>query len=84
VAVLSDLPTPLHTLAERVPDSAGRQVEIRQPGQMRLKPGGRAMAFTAVQQLAVDRVAFSWKARFRSSAGSSSASSMTTTEAQES
>jgi hypothetical protein len=35
-----------------------------QRGEMWLRPGGRAMAFTAVQHLAVDRVAFSWKARF--------------------
>jgi hypothetical protein len=28
------------------------------------KPGGRAMRFSAVQRFAVDRVAFSWRARF--------------------
>lgn len=31
---------------------------------MRLKPGARAKSFTAVQHLTVDRIAFSWKARF--------------------
>lgn len=31
---------------------------------MWLKPGGRALRFTAVQHVAVDRVAFSWRARF--------------------
>jgi hypothetical protein len=46
---------------QRVP----RQVRIRQDGQMRLKPGARARTFTATQQYAVERVAFSWDARFR-------------------
>ena len=32
---------------------------------MWLKPGGRAMPFTATQSFAVDRVAFAWQARFR-------------------
>lgn len=31
---------------------------------MWLKPGARAMSFTAIQHLAVERVAFSWRARF--------------------
>ncbi len=31
---------------------------------MRLRPGGRAMRFSAVEELAVDRIAFSWRARF--------------------
>jgi hypothetical protein len=41
-----------------------QQVRIRQEGQMWQKPGGRAMRFSAVQRFAVDRVAFSWRARF--------------------
>lgn len=41
-----------------------RQVRITQKGQMRQKPGGRAMRFTAVQHFAVERIAFSWQARF--------------------
>jgi hypothetical protein len=64
MATLSDLPRPLHELAARAPDSPIRQVQIRQRGEMWLKQGGRAMAFTAVQHFAADRVAFSWKARF--------------------
>ncbi len=48
--------------------SPGRRVpglvRIGQEGEMRQKPGGRAMRFSAVQELAVDRVAFSWRARF--------------------
>lgn len=41
-----------------------RQVRITQQGRMRQKPGGRAMRFTAVQLFAVERIAFSWQARF--------------------
>jgi len=41
-----------------------RQVRITQEGHMWQKPGGRAMRFTARQFFAVDRVAFSWQARF--------------------
>jgi len=61
---LADLPTPLHALAMRAPDSTALQVEITQRGQMWMKPGARPRSFTAVQRLAVDRVAFSWGARF--------------------
>lgn len=32
---------------------------------MWLKPGGRGMAFSATQSIAIDRIAFSWEARFR-------------------
>jgi hypothetical protein len=31
---------------------------------MWLKPGGRSMPFTAVEEFAVEEVAFSWRARF--------------------
>ena len=41
-----------------------RQVQITQEGRMRQKPGGRAMRFTAVQRFAVERIGFSWQARF--------------------
>lgn len=41
-----------------------RQVPITQQGRMRQKPGGRAMGFAAVQRFAVERIAFSWQARF--------------------
>jgi len=64
VTALADLPQPLRALAARAPDSPAGQVRISQRGQMWLKPGARPMAFTAVQLLAVDRVAFSWKASF--------------------
>jgi Family of unknown function (DUF6544) len=39
-------------------------VRIGQEGEMRQRPGGRAMRFSAVEELAVGRIAFSWRARF--------------------
>jgi hypothetical protein len=47
-----------------VDEPVPRQVRITQRGEMWPKPGGRAIAFTALQSLAVERVAFSWHARF--------------------
>jgi hypothetical protein len=43
-----------------------RRVRLAQKGQMWLKPGGRALPFTAVEEFAVKDVAFSWEARVRS------------------
>ena len=43
---------------------APRQLSIGQEGQMWLKPGGRALRFTGVEAFAIDRIAFSWQARF--------------------
>ncbi|MGE0191251.1 MAG: DUF6544 family protein [Planctomycetota bacterium] len=40
-------------------------VYLRQVGELRTKPGGRWMPFRATQSLAVDRVAFQWRARLR-------------------
>jgi len=42
-----------------------RQVRIHQHGQMWLKPNARPRSFTATQHYAVERMAFSWHARFR-------------------
>jgi hypothetical protein len=39
-------------------------VRVRQAGEMWKKPGARAMAFQATEDFAVERVAFSWRARF--------------------
>jgi hypothetical protein len=60
------LPDLLRRHVERsLPDGpVPRQVRIMQEGHMWQKPGGRAMRFTARQFFAVDRVAFSWQARF--------------------
>jgi hypothetical protein len=39
-------------------------VRVQQTGEMWKKPGARAMAFQATEDFAVERVAFSWRARF--------------------
>lgn len=44
----------------RVPAS----VRVQQTGEMWRKRGGRPMSFQATEDFAVDRVAFSWRARF--------------------
>ena len=53
-------------LARALP--AGRPVpaavRVQQIGEMRQRPGGRVLAFRATEDFAVDRVAFSWRARF--------------------
>jgi hypothetical protein len=47
------------------PDPAApTTVRVQQTGEMWKKPGARAMAFQATEDFAVDRVAFSWRARF--------------------
>jgi hypothetical protein len=53
-------------LSRALPDErpAPRQVRITQEGRMWFKPGASPRRFTAVQHLAVDRVAFAWRARF--------------------
>jgi hypothetical protein len=43
-----------------------QQVQITQEGVMWMKPDAAPRAFTATQRIAVDRVAFAWRARFRS------------------
>ncbi len=50
-AVAAGAPAPQHML-------------ITQTGEMFRKPGARALRFSATERLAVDRVAFSWQARF--------------------
>lgn len=46
-------------------DSFPREVRVTQMGEMWQKPGGRPLRFTAVEEFAVEEVAFSWRARFR-------------------
>jgi hypothetical protein len=41
-----------------------RRVQIGQSGEMILKPGAAPRRFTASEEFAVERVAFSWRARF--------------------
>lgn len=45
--------------------SVPRTVRIAQMGEMWLKPGGRPLPFTALDEFSVAEVAFSWRARFR-------------------
>ena len=61
------LPALVRRYLERSLSAGGRVpglVRIGQEGEMRQRPGGRAMRFSAVEELAVDRIAFSWRARF--------------------
>lgn len=44
--------------------STPQQVRVTQVGEMCQKPGGRWLPFTAVEEFAVEDVAFSWRARF--------------------
>jgi hypothetical protein len=64
---VATLPLPVRRYFERsLPSGSAvpRQLRIGQEGQMWLKPGSRAMRFTATEVFAVDRIAFSWQARF--------------------
>jgi hypothetical protein len=61
------LPAPLLRYLHRVLPRGRivpQQVRFTQVGEMWQKPGGRALRFTAVEELAVREVAFSWQARF--------------------
>jgi len=61
------VPALVQRYLERVLPPGGdvpRQVRITQAGEMWRKPGARPLPFTAVQELAVNEVAFSWRARF--------------------
>ncbi len=63
----SELPGLVRAYLSRVVPSGGsvpRRVRITQAGEMRQKPGGRPLRFTAVEEFAVDEVAFTWRARF--------------------
>lgn len=45
-------------------DPVPTHMRVRQVGEMWQKPGGRALRFSAVEEFAVEEVAFSWQARF--------------------
>jgi hypothetical protein len=64
----SELPAALEPYIERALqdlDNVPRRIRTRQVGQMWLKPGSKPKRFTAVQEYAVDRVAFVWRASFK-------------------
>ena len=61
------LPELVQRYAERVlsaSEVAHRKVRIGQSGEMILRPGAAPRPFMATEELAVDRVAFAWRARF--------------------
>jgi hypothetical protein len=61
------LPPLVRHYAERaLPDGAraASSVRITQEGTMWMKPGARGRSFTATEHFEVERVAFSWRARF--------------------
>lgn len=63
----SALPEPVRRWLPRVLPADGAwptAVRLTQRGEMVLRPGRRPLPFTAVEELAVGRVAFSWQARF--------------------
>ncbi len=41
-----------------------KMVRVQQVGEMQQRPGGRVMPFQATEDFSLDRVAFSWRARF--------------------
>src|SRR3982751_5185101 len=68
VSGVGDLPLALEPYIERaLPDldNMPRRIRTRQVGQMGLKPGSKPKRFTAVQEYAVDGVAFVWRASFK-------------------
>ena len=61
------LPALVQRYVERALPPGGsmpRRLRLTQTGEMAQKPGGRTLRFTAHQELAVEEVAFSWRARF--------------------
>lgn len=63
----AELPGLVRQYLERVLPPCGSvptRVRVTQAGEMRQKPGGRPLRFTAVEEFAVEEVAFSWRARF--------------------
>jgi hypothetical protein len=65
--VLNDLPGLVQRHLERsLPDGvrAPHSLRITQQGEMWQRRGGRALRFSATQRFEVDRIAFSWRARF--------------------
>jgi len=64
---VAEPPGAVRRAAERALPPGGpvpRRVRLAQVGQMWRRPGGRPMRFTATQELAVEEVAFRWRARF--------------------
>lgn len=65
------MPRPLPELVRRYAEHAvpgepqlGATVRVEQVGEMVLKPGAKPRRFSAIEDFAIDRVAFAWRARF--------------------
>lgn len=61
------LPALVRSYLARSRPAGGRvpaTVRVQQTGEMRQRPGGRMMPFRATEDFSIDRVAFSWRARF--------------------
>jgi hypothetical protein len=64
----ADIPPQVRRYLDRVlPPSASipTRVRLTQAGELRLKPNGRWLPFTATQESSVQEIAFSWRARVR-------------------
>lgn len=61
---LPDLVQSYVTRSTSAGEPGAEVVRVRQEGEMWKKPGSRALRFTAVEELSVQHVAFSWNARF--------------------
>lgn len=62
-----EAPALVRRYVDRVVPPGGRvpgKVRIAQAGEMWRKPGGNPLPFTAVEEFAVEKVSFSWRARF--------------------
>lgn len=60
---MTEIPEVLKSFAERAGAPGGARVQLEQKGTMRLRPGGRWLAFTATQTNSVRDIEFVWRAR---------------------
>lgn len=64
---MSELPAVMRQCAERAVGNARTDagtVRVAQTGEMVMKPGASPRRFEATEEFAIDRVAFTWRARF--------------------
>jgi hypothetical protein len=63
---VGSLPQLVRAYAERAvePDPRAETIRVTQVGEMVLKPGGAPRPFTAIEEFAVCRVSFTWRAKF--------------------
>jgi hypothetical protein len=68
-ATARTLPSLVHSYLSAVTDALPCAVRLTQEGEMRLKPGGRWMRFTAAQRFSATETTFEWNARVRLAPG---------------